>query len=191
MLKSVRKQKLIKYFCLFSALVLIFSQANQFPHEASSRVQSGEKTLANIQYVSTLTGENSNSDVAAQENIPLAKASEFVCKDATELSDTVRKNMIPRITDFSITYKGVSPENVLSLDTFSKFLSTVFSYDDSSASSDFDYLRLSWTKAQLTVTNTNGFKIHIFVCLPYNISRREIYRPRCQEDCRISRHRRL
>jgi hypothetical protein len=104
----------------------------------------------------------SSSCAYAGEAVTGSPVTEFVCADAADFSAQVRSSMLARTTDFSIRYTGNSPAKVLTLDTFDQFMNSISSFDDPATSSDFDYLKLSWTKAQLTISNVPGALIYTF-----------------------------
>lgn len=104
----------------------------------------------------------SSSYAYAGEAVTETSVTEFVCANAADFSAQVRSSMLARTTDFSIRYTGDSPGKALTLATFDQFMSTVSSFDDPSTSSDFDYLKLSWTQAELTIANRPGALIYTF-----------------------------
>ena len=70
--------------------------------------------------------------------------------------------MLSRMTDFSVAYANSSSAPILSTDTFNDFMQDIFSVDDIATSSDFDYLKLNWTSAQLKVESDRSGTVYNF-----------------------------
>lgn len=115
----------------------------QYGAQYDAEYNAGEKNTKAIK-------TNSSSDLSLE------------CKDANKLLGMVREQMLSRTAEFTIKYTGLNPEKVLTVDTFDALLAEVFASDDTSTPEDYDYLKLSWTKAQLTVDNYTGFTLYKF-----------------------------
>ena len=124
-------------------------------------------------YTSNITAVN-NTQYAAQINSPVAISNTdtdtvvdsgeeiYVCECYDDLFKTVREQLLARNKTFAVKYTGSNSDQVLNTETFMGFLDKIFLYDDPNSSSDYDYLKLSWTNAQLSVEKKEGYTYYKF-----------------------------
>lgn len=116
-------------------------------------------TTYNPQYAAQLgsSAVMSNTETVADNNEEI-----YDCQCYDELFKTVREQLLARNMIFAVKYTGDNSEKVLNTETFMNFLGEIFLYDDPNSSSDYDYLRLSWTSSQLSIEEKEGYTYYRF-----------------------------
>ncbi len=116
-------------------------------------------TVNNPQYAAQLgsTSVMSNTETVADINEEI-----YDCKYYDELFKTVREQLLARNMIFTVKYTGDNSEKVLNTETFMNFLDKIFLYNDPDSSSDYDYLRLSWTSTHLSIEEKEGYTYYKF-----------------------------
>ena len=148
----------IKIFAAMTVLVLAAIPSIAL-HTNANGV--GQITLNNARYAAGLDSEN----VASAEQQSFDDSAESIaleCDDSAKLFDLVRTQMLNRSVAFTIKSADPDSENVLTVEKFASFLDKVFATDDTSSYEDYDYLKVSWTKARLTVENTPQYTKYEF-----------------------------
>jgi len=151
-------KKCRKYFIMTAlyavCVMLVFLNYQYDPFHVSRHDGQSQIAYVNQKYSASLSGSDQNYS-ADVNSVASRKTGQFECRTEEELRDIVRECMLARVTDFSVEYLNSSPGPILSTDTFNNFLQNIFSVDDPATSSDFDYLKLSWTSAQLEVESNH------------------------------------
>ena len=148
------------FYAFYIMLVLINYQHD--PFLISRLDDQNQITYVNSKYSASPSddGQAYGSDAGGAEIYQ--GAGQFECRTEEQLQEIVRECMLARTTDFSVIYLNPAPAPILSTDTFNDFMQNIFSVDDPASSSDFDYLKLSWTSAQLEVENNNNGTVFKF-----------------------------
>ena len=165
MCTNIFKQKnspILKKICILSSIIIFtISFLGYIPAEGINNPIEEQVAFTNPQYAAQLDGENYLSDYTTNSNSSTNNL-KLECATPKELQDNVRISMISRTTDFSIKYTGDYAKKVLSANTFKEFMNNVFSYDDPSTSADYDYLRISWTNAKMTMQAYPSYTLYKF-----------------------------
>lgn len=97
-----------------------------------------------------------------KKTVITTESKERECGNKEELLSYVREQMLARVNEFSVRYTNSAYEDVLTVNSFKGLMDEIFAFDDPSTLTDCDYLRVSWTKADLKVIAYEDYAIYKF-----------------------------
>jgi transglutaminase/protease-like cytokinesis protein 3 len=171
------------FYFIIAFVIFLFDPFHVLRHSEHSQI-----TNVNPKYASAISGNNVDNGTDAIGASSSQETESFECSDKETLSKIVRENMLSRVTDFSVVYAGSTASPILTKETFNEFLEEIFSVDDKATSSDYDYLKLSWTSAQLKVENDRSGTVYSFSFRYLTTDQEEAYIDQKTSDIIASLH---